>query len=227
MLYTFQLEKPNPIKDGQGPEQPLIQACHGKLYGVTKEGGLNQYGTVFQIGLDGQNYKTLFNLTKSQFSYPNGLLLATDGNLWGSTSLANVIYTVSPAGVLLQTTAPICAGVGLTGSLVQGTDGKLYGASQGCAFSDGLGGSGAVFSVDAGLPKPPVPTAAAATNGASFVAGSIVPGEIATVFGTEITSSTGINLASTLPLPTDFQNVAVLVNGIAAPIFAVDNVNGQ
>ncbi|HXF28130.1 MAG TPA: choice-of-anchor tandem repeat GloVer-containing protein [Bryobacteraceae bacterium] len=225
VLYTFQLQKPNPIKDGQDPEQPLIQACHGKLYGVTKRGGLNQYGTVFQIGLDGQGYKTLFDLTKSQFGYPSGLLLATDDNLWGGTSLANVIYTVSTAGVLLQTSAPICAGVGINGPLIQGMDGKLYGSAQQCAFPSG--GSGTIFSVDAGLPKPPVPIVDAATNGASFVAGSIVPGEIATVFGTEITSSTGINLASTLPLPTDFQNVSVLVNGIAAPIFAVDNVNGQ
>ena len=64
-------------------------------------------------------------------------------------------------------------------------------------------------------------------NGASFVNGSLVPGEIATVFGTNLTFSNGINLASSLPLPTTFLNVQVLVNGTAAPIFAVDNVNGQ
>jgi uncharacterized protein (TIGR03437 family) len=64
-------------------------------------------------------------------------------------------------------------------------------------------------------------------NGASFVNGSIVPGEIATVFGTNLTFSSGINLNGVLPLPTQFLNVQVLVNGTAAPIFAVDNVNGQ
>ena len=63
-------------------------------------------------------------------------------------------------------------------------------------------------------------------NGASFVTGGIVPGEIATVFGTNLTTATGINLASALPLATQL-NVQVLVNGTAAPIFAVDNVNGQ
>ena len=64
-------------------------------------------------------------------------------------------------------------------------------------------------------------------NGASFANGGIVPGEIATLFGSNLTSSTGINLTSGLPLMTNFLNVSVLVNGAAAPLFAVDNVNGQ
>jgi uncharacterized protein (TIGR03437 family) len=64
-------------------------------------------------------------------------------------------------------------------------------------------------------------------NGASFANGALVPGEIATVFGTNLTFSNGINLAPSLPLATTLLNVQVMVNGIAAPIFAVDNVNGQ
>ncbi|MGD0299765.1 MAG: SBBP repeat-containing protein [Bryobacteraceae bacterium] len=71
------------------------------------------------------------------------------------------------------------------------------------------------------------PTINAVVNGASFVAAGIAPGEIATIFGTDLTSSTGINLTSGLPLPTTFQNVTVMVNGSAAALFAVDNVNGQ
>ena len=74
---------------------------------------------------------------------------------------------------------------------------------------------------------PPEPTISSVVNGASFVAAGIAPGEIATIFGTDLTSSMGINLTSGLPLPTAFQNVAVMVNGSAAPLFAVDNVNGQ
>jgi uncharacterized protein (TIGR03437 family) len=71
------------------------------------------------------------------------------------------------------------------------------------------------------------PVINAVVNGASFVAVGIAPGEIATIFGTDLTSSTGINLTSGLPLPTSFQNVTVMVNGSPAPLFAVDNVNGQ
>jgi uncharacterized protein (TIGR03437 family) len=64
-------------------------------------------------------------------------------------------------------------------------------------------------------------------NGASFVRGGIVPGEIATIFGTNLTASSGINLALALPLGTTLMNVSVIVNDPPVPMFAVDNVNGQ
>lgn len=70
-------------------------------------------------------------------------------------------------------------------------------------------------------------TEAGIVNGASFAPGGVVPGEIATIFGSNLTSATGINLASSLPLSTELENVTVTVNGVQAPIFAVDNVNGQ
>ncbi len=71
------------------------------------------------------------------------------------------------------------------------------------------------------------PVINAVVNAASFSAGGIVPGEIATIFGTNLTSNTGINLTSGLPLPTTFLQVSVTVNGSPAPLFAIDNVNGQ
>lgn len=76
-------------------------------------------------------------------------------------------------------------------------------------------------------PPGQLPQISAVTNGASFVPGSLVPGSIATIFGVNLTSSAGVNLTSSLPLPTHFLNVAVNVNGFPAPIFAVDNVAGQ
>jgi uncharacterized protein (TIGR03437 family) len=75
--------------------------------------------------------------------------------------------------------------------------------------------------------NPPSFTESGVVNGASFAKGGIVPGEIATLFGSNLTSSTGINLTSGLPLVTTFLNVSVMVNDKAAPLFAVDNVNGQ
>jgi len=74
---------------------------------------------------------------------------------------------------------------------------------------------------------PPSFNAAGVVNGANFGTGGIVPGEIATIFGSNLTSASGINLSSTLPLPSNLQNVSVTVNGLPAPIFAVDNVDGQ
>jgi uncharacterized protein (TIGR03437 family) len=71
------------------------------------------------------------------------------------------------------------------------------------------------------------PAINAVVNGASFAGGAVVPGEIATVFGTNLTSSTGINLTSSLPLPTAFVSDSLMVNNQAVALFAVDNVNGQ
>lgn len=70
-------------------------------------------------------------------------------------------------------------------------------------------------------------SAAGVVNGASFATGGVVPGAIATIFGSNLTSHSGINLTSGLPLPTDFLGVSVKVNGTPAALFAVDNVNGQ
>ena len=65
-------------------------------------------------------------------------------------------------------------------------------------------------------------------NAASFVSGGLVPGGMATLFGSNLTSATGINLASGLPLATDLLKSSVKFNNaVSAPIFAVDNVNGQ
>jgi uncharacterized protein (TIGR03437 family) len=72
-----------------------------------------------------------------------------------------------------------------------------------------------------------VPTVGSVVNAASFIGGGVVPGEIATAFGTDLTASIGINLTSGLPLVTTFLNDSLLVNNQAAPLFAVDNVNGQ
>ena len=76
-------------------------------------------------------------------------------------------------------------------------------------------------------PGPVPPAVTAVVNGASFKNGGVVPGEMATLFGTNLTTNTGINVTSGLPLPTSFVTNSVMVNNHAAALFAVDNVNGQ
>lgn len=115
--------------------------------------------------------------------------------------------------------------------------------SSGNIYAAGLSSStnfpttaGVVQKNKAGLPDamviklavaPNAPVVNAVVNGASFAGGGVVPGEIATLFGVNLTASSGINLTSTLPLPNSFLNDSVLVNTQPAPLFAVDNVNGQ
>src|ERR1017187_10518323 len=73
----------------------------------------------------------------------------------------------------------------------------------------------------------PAPAVSAVVNGASFVGGGVVPGAIATAFGTNLTSGPGINLTSSLPLPTMFLNDAVIINNHPVALFAGDNGSGQ
>jgi uncharacterized protein (TIGR03437 family) len=76
--------------------------------------------------------------------------------------------------------------------------------------------------------NPLVPGPNSVVNAASFVHGGVVPGGMATLFGSNLTTATGINLASGLPLGTEFLKTSVKFNGTySAPIFAVDNVNGS
>ena len=72
-------------------------------------------------------------------------------------------------------------------------------------------------------------TASGITNAASFASGGLVPGSIATVFGTNLTNCGGVSSASSYPLPTQLASLSLLLNGAAAPLFAVINaaVAGQ
>ena len=73
----------------------------------------------------------------------------------------------------------------------------------------------------------PAFTAASITNGASFVPG-VTPGAIVTIFGTGLTTDvSGVVLAEQLPLPTELRGTSVTLSGIAAPLFAVADVDGQ
>lgn len=109
--------------------------------------------------------------------------------------------------------SPVCVAVDIAGNLyiAESRDERIRKVSSGLT----LPLSGPSFSANG------------VVNGASFVSGGIVPGELATIFGSNLTTSNGINLASTLPLPTEFLKVSLKVDGTPAALFAVDNVNGQ
>jgi len=64
-------------------------------------------------------------------------------------------------------------------------------------------------------------TSQGVVNAASF-ASVLVPGELATVFGTSLHPS-GVVSASETPLPIQLDNVAVAVNGIIVPLLYLDN----
>ena len=50
---------------------------------------------------------------------------------------------------------------------------------------------------------------------------------MATLFGSGLTAATGVVTANTTPLPRESQGTTVWLGGIAAPLLAAANVNGQ
>jgi uncharacterized protein (TIGR03437 family) len=69
----------------------------------------------------------------------------------------------------------------------------------------------------------PTFTSDGVVDAASFASG-ISPGSIASLFGVQLSSVSGVASAQGFPLPTQLQGTSLTVNGIVAPLMAVANV---
>ncbi len=73
--------------NGDFPEGSLMQATDNKLYGMTYDGGSNNYGVIFPLILLQAFYTKLKDFDNANGSFPFGdLFQASDGNLYGMAS---------------------------------------------------------------------------------------------------------------------------------------------
>ncbi len=145
------------------PSGALVQGIDGNFYGTRA-----RTGEVFQVTLEG----TVTTLG-SVCCYPYaGLVQATDGNLYGTTFVGGAdgcgqfgcgsVYEVTLPDAALSTVYNFCSqpnctdGYGPIAPLIQATDGKLYGTTNGGGTGGICGGNtcGTVFSLDVGLTVP-------------------------------------------------------------------------
>jgi uncharacterized protein (TIGR03437 family) len=92
--------------DGDSPIGGLVQASDGNLYGTMDGGGANGNGTAFKITFGG-TLTTVYNFCSqancADGGYPNGLIQATDGNLYGTNSFGGVAVPL-PRGTFFKLT---------------------------------------------------------------------------------------------------------------------------
>ena len=134
---------------GAYPRSGLIIGGNGRLFGTTDTGGLGVaggVGTLFSLALDGSDFTTHvdFGSGTATGRFPNSLLLASDGNIYGTTYRGGTggfgtFFKWSAAGTFTQ----LFSFTGLSGnykgnnpsgSLAEAPGGLIYGTTQ-------LGGS--------------------------------------------------------------------------------------
>jgi uncharacterized repeat protein (TIGR03803 family) len=127
--------------DGGLPQAGLMLGTDGNFYGTTSQGGAYSDGTVFRVTPEGQ-LTTLHSFDGADGQYPQaGLVQATNGKFYGATTHGGsnsngTIFEITSAGTLttlynfcIQSECP--DGAQPEGTLIQATDGNLYGTTYG------------------------------------------------------------------------------------------------
>src|SRR5579864_7242707 len=154
--------------DGAGAGT-LVRSSTGEFYGTTVMGGTANSGTIFKIAPDGK-LTTLYNFCSqskcADGEWPqSGLVLASDGNFYGTTQTGGVagagqpqlffgpgtVFRITPNGTL-TTLYSFCQFSNCTdgqepvASLIQGADGDLYGTA---VSGGGTNNGGTIFKISA------------------------------------------------------------------------------
>jgi uncharacterized repeat protein (TIGR03803 family) len=152
-VYTKKIDFSG-ISNGSNPTGDLIQASDGLLYGMTSSGGVNNKGILFQYNITSNTLTKKLDFagtTNGAIGY-GSLIQANNGFLYGMTSSGGI----NNLGVIFQydiTTSSYLKKIDFNGSingsypygsLMQATDGNLYGMTN----AGGLNNSGVLFKYD-------------------------------------------------------------------------------
>jgi uncharacterized repeat protein (TIGR03803 family) len=141
--------------DGAKPVGKLEQADNGKLYGLTRSGGTNNWGVLFEWDPETNTYSKKIDFDEKNGLYPrNSLVKAGNGKLFGMTGEGGV-YNMgvlfewyAESGIYTKILDFNKSGNGRypTGTLVRINTGKLYGMTQ----QGGSSNLGVIFEVNPG-----------------------------------------------------------------------------
>ena len=170
-LYNF-CSNPN-CTDGYGPNTAVIQGSDGNFYGTTQLGGtstncVSGCGTIFRVS-PARHLTTLHSFDFADGWLPNGLMQASNGNFYGTTSEGGAnctgdsgpgcgtIFEITASGAL-TTLYNFCAqsncadGDSPAAALIEGKDGAFYGTalSGGTRCNPSISACGTLFKITAG-----------------------------------------------------------------------------
>lgn len=192
--------------NGANPAGSLVQGLDGNFYGTTEYGGssvncnLDVFdpegcGTVFRVTPEGV-LTVLHSFESTDGAYPlAGLLLATDGSFYGTTSVGGntaapcnvgvgvlgcgTVFRITPAGEFTTVyNFDVTHGANPRGALVEGPSGTFYGTtlaggtSTNCVEISLFPGCGAIFKIAPGASLTTL-RSFNGLNGAGLVAGLI------------------------------------------------------
>jgi len=154
------------LTKGNGPRGALVFGADGQLYGTADQGGSGTgagNGVVYKIDTNGVFTSLVDFAGTSDGGRPKArLLLASDGNFYGTTSAGGAdglgtVFQVTPGGALsiiytFRTLTQKDTGATPTDGLIEGGDGYLYGT----ATTGGFNGYGTVFKILPGSANAPV-----------------------------------------------------------------------
>ena len=127
--------------DGEFPYSGPIEGRDGNFYGTTYQGGVNTFGTIYQLTPSGK-LTTIYQFDGTHGSFPIGpLVQAADGNLYGTTAgfgfNYGTIFKIVPSGdfpLTLLHSFDVFDGAYPYAGLVQGSDAKLHGTTTGASL---------------------------------------------------------------------------------------------
>ena len=187
--------------DGAEPYATMTHGADGNLYGTTRFGGTNNYGTVFKITTNG-GFSSLYSFNFSDGQNPQAALVqGLDNNFYGTTHAGGAnndgtVFKIAAGGAFtsLYSFTGGADGANPFAALVQTSDSMFYGTTA----SGGTANQGTMFKMTAG---------GALTNLYSFTGGSdggdpaaaLVPGGTGLFYSTAAThGSTTANSAGTV-----------------------------
>ena len=139
--------------NGSTPYSALLEYSDGKFYGITYDGGTNDYGVIFSYDPSTATYsmEAKFFGFNGENSYAP-LTLGNDGLLYGATLSGGsnddgTIFSFDPASGNIDKLYDLAreTGSSVRGEIVQGTNNKFYGTMH----VGGANGRGVIFSFDA------------------------------------------------------------------------------